>query len=175
MSEENVELTLRAADAINRRDLDAYLELCDPEVELIPRILEVEGGGSYRGHERVRTWWGNLFDVFPDFNGENEEVRDLGDVTVARARMSGQGIGSDAPTEQLAWVVTESGGGRRGSWGRVCLERGRGPRCCRAVGVGDVAGERGGPSNAELTPSTAETSKRCCRISTPRSSGIRLF
>jgi hypothetical protein len=120
MSEENVELTFRSADAVNRRDLDAYLALLDPEVELLPRILEVEGGGAYRGHEGVRTLWENLFGVFPDFKGEIEEVRDLGNVTVARVRMSGQGIGSDAPTKQLAWVVAEWRG-KRVIWGRVCL------------------------------------------------------
>jgi hypothetical protein len=107
MSQENVELIYRMGDAINRRDLDAYLALTDPGVEFIPRILEVEGGGSYRGLDGVRGWWKNLFGVFPDFSGDIEEVRDLGNVTVTRVHLSGQGMGSDAPTEQKSWVVTE--------------------------------------------------------------------
>jgi hypothetical protein len=44
MSQENVERLYRAYDAFNRRDLDAYLGLIDPEVELTPRIMELEGG-----------------------------------------------------------------------------------------------------------------------------------
>jgi ketosteroid isomerase-like protein len=107
MSQENVELVYRTADALNRHDIDAVLALCDPEVEFIPRLVEVDGGGSYRGHDGVRSWWENLFGVWPDFKSEVDEVRDLGDVTVARVRMSGQGIASEATTDQTSWVVTE--------------------------------------------------------------------
>ena len=32
MSQENVEVARQAYDAVNRRDLDAFLELMDPEV-----------------------------------------------------------------------------------------------------------------------------------------------
>jgi len=48
MSQENVELVYRATDAFNRRDIDAFLALSEPDVEFIPRIAELEGGGSYR-------------------------------------------------------------------------------------------------------------------------------
>jgi ketosteroid isomerase-like protein len=57
MSQENVELVYRLNDAFKRRDLDAYLALCDPDVEYYSRFGEVEGGGPYRGHEGVRSWW----------------------------------------------------------------------------------------------------------------------
>ena len=89
MSQENVERLYRAYDAFNRRDLDAYLALIDPEVELTPRIMELEGGSYYRGHDGVREWWRTLFAVFPDFSTEILEVRDLGDsliVSPARPR-----------------------------------------------------------------------------------------
>ena len=43
MSQENVELLYRAYDAFNGRDLDAFLALMDPEVELTTRIMELEG------------------------------------------------------------------------------------------------------------------------------------
>ena len=36
MSEENVRLVYEVIDAFNRRDLDAYLALMDPEVEFTP-------------------------------------------------------------------------------------------------------------------------------------------
>ena len=45
MSQENVESALRAFDAFNRRDLDAYLELLDPAVEF--RSLLVGMGGPW--------------------------------------------------------------------------------------------------------------------------------
>jgi ketosteroid isomerase-like protein len=107
MSQENVELVRQAQDAFNRRDLDALLALHDPDVEVAPSILKVEGGDSYRGHDGLRTWWENLHGVFPDFSAEIEDVRDLGDVIIARVRLRGQGLGSEAAMEQTAWNVVE--------------------------------------------------------------------
>jgi ketosteroid isomerase-like protein len=58
MSQENVELLHRAYDAFNRRDLDALLALCDPDVEFISYTMQVERGDPYRGHDGVRSWSG---------------------------------------------------------------------------------------------------------------------
>jgi ketosteroid isomerase-like protein len=107
MSQEYVELHRRAIDAFNRRDLDAFLALTDPDVEFISRIVELEGGGPYRGHDGIRRWWEDLFGVFPDFSAKVEEVQDLGDVTVTRVRQHSQGVESDAPADQTQWIVTE--------------------------------------------------------------------
>jgi ketosteroid isomerase-like protein len=87
MSQENVELNQRVIDAFNRRDLGAYLELTDPDVEFIPYEVNVQGGNPYRGHFGVRTWWEESFAVFPDLRGEVHEIRDLGDRTLARGRI----------------------------------------------------------------------------------------
>ena len=107
MSQENVELVHEFTAAINRHEIDAVLALMYPDVKFIPRLVEVDGGGSYRGHDGVRSWWENLFGVWPDFKSEVEEVRDLGDVTVARVRLRGHGTGSDVPFEQPIWQVAE--------------------------------------------------------------------
>jgi ketosteroid isomerase-like protein len=120
MSQENVELVHQAADAFNQRDLDAFLALCDPEMEFFSRILELEGGGPYRGHEGVRRWWEGLFDVSPDFITEIDEVRDLGDVTLARYRLRGHGTGSGASMEHTSWQVIEWRH-RKAIWWRVFL------------------------------------------------------
>lgn len=89
-----MELTYEANDAFNRRDLDALLALADPDIEVFPLIARLEGGGPYRGHDGVRRWWESWLAVAPDFSTEVEEVRDLGDVTVARFRVRGHGIRS---------------------------------------------------------------------------------
>jgi ketosteroid isomerase-like protein len=107
MSEENVELAYQTAEALNGRDLDAFLSLCDHDLEFHSRLVELEGGEPYRGHDGIRSWWENVLRVFPDFSTEVEEVRDLGDVTVARALLRGHGTGSDAPWEQTQWHVAE--------------------------------------------------------------------
>ena len=42
MSQENVALLHQAIDAFNRRDLDAFLVLCDPDVEFISYLARVK-------------------------------------------------------------------------------------------------------------------------------------
>ncbi|MEK6327092.1 MAG: nuclear transport factor 2 family protein [Actinomycetota bacterium] len=106
MSEENIELINRAADAFNRHDLDAFVALFDPDVEFSSRIVELERGRPYRGHDGIRSWWKDVFGVFPDLSAETEEIRDLGDMTITQTKLRGQGIGSAAPTEQRQWIVS---------------------------------------------------------------------
>ena len=54
MSRENVDLSYRAADAFNQRDLGAVLALQDDEVEGVPLASDMEGG--YHGHDGTRRW-----------------------------------------------------------------------------------------------------------------------
>jgi hypothetical protein len=63
MSQQNLEAFKRGVSAFNRRDLAAWLELFDPDVEGVPLLVAVEGG--YHGHTGMRRWWGNLLDVSP--------------------------------------------------------------------------------------------------------------
>jgi ketosteroid isomerase-like protein len=124
MSQETVELLYRAYEAFNRRDLDALLALCAPEVEFISYLMQVEGGDPYRGHAGVRSWWERLLAVYPDFEEEIEQVRDLGDLTIARVRMHGRGAESDAPTDQKVWAVGEARQGKVIWWRFVSSEAG---------------------------------------------------
>jgi ketosteroid isomerase-like protein len=119
MSEENVELTNRAYEAFNRRDLDAFLALVDPEVEFTTRYLEMEADRSYRGHEGVREWWRTLLGIFPDFMLEVLEVRDLGDTVIAPLRIHGHGLESGVPFEEMLWQVGEWHEGKV-TWWRNC-------------------------------------------------------
>src|SRR5438128_785808 len=57
MSQENVGLVYRLNDAFKRRDLDAYLAVCEQDVVYYSRFGEVEGGGPYRGREAARRRW----------------------------------------------------------------------------------------------------------------------
>ena len=104
MSQENVELAYRAAEAFNRRDLDAVLALMDDDVEAIPRGARMEG--SYHGHDGIRRLWENVFAVWPDFTVQAVEVRDLGDLTVTALRTRGHGAGSDVPLDESVWQAT---------------------------------------------------------------------
>jgi ketosteroid isomerase-like protein len=109
MSQENVELVLKALDAFNRGDIDALVALTDPDIEFSDFLMEMEGGGSFRGHEGVRSWWESYTTVFPNLSGELKEVRDLGDVTLVnglvRGRVRDHGKESEAPFEAVFWIV----------------------------------------------------------------------
>ena len=114
MSQENVELARQAYDAVNRRDLDAFLELMDPEVVALPRQAAMEG--RYRGHAGIRRWWGDLLNVFPDFAIEVIDVRDLGDMTLAALRFLGHGADSESPFDETVWGVSELRDGKAVWW-----------------------------------------------------------
>jgi ketosteroid isomerase-like protein len=120
MSQENVELVYQFIDAFNRRDVESFLALCDTEVEYFSHVVELEGGGPYRGHDGIRRWWASLLAISPDFRVDIEEVRDLGDITLTRWRAHGHGAGSDVPMEQTQWAVGEWRHGKA-VWGRVVL------------------------------------------------------
>ena len=105
MSQENVERTHRVYDAMNRGDLEALLALAHPEVEAIPRLLGVEGGDIYRGHDGVREWWQSIRSAFPDFNATIFEIRAAADATVSNVRFQGHGGGSGVPFEDTIWQV----------------------------------------------------------------------
>lgn len=106
MSHDYVDDSYRAADAFNRRDLDAYLEFLHPAVELRPLVGGMEG--SYHGHEGIRRYWRDLLAVSPDFRLEVVEVRDLGDRTVTKFKVRGHGAGSDILVEQTVWSVARA-------------------------------------------------------------------
>jgi len=106
MSQENVRLLYEVISAFNRRDLDAYLALMDPEVEFTPYEVSVQGGQPYRGHAGIRTWWHDTFEVLPDLNVEVYEVRGVKDKVFVRGCLRGQGAGSGAPIERPMWLAT---------------------------------------------------------------------
>jgi ketosteroid isomerase-like protein len=116
MSQENVQLLHDAFDAFNRRDLDEFLALGDPDLEFISYWMYVEGGGPYRGQDGVRDWWESLLEVYPDFAAEIEEVRDLGYRTIARVRVHAHGVRSDMPMGTTMWHVAEYRHGKTIGW-----------------------------------------------------------
>ncbi len=110
----NAELYRRGIEAFNRRDLEGFLALADPDVIGVSRVLAIEGG-PYRGHDGVRDWWQALLDVFPDFFVEILWVREGGPVTVAELSNRALGEGS-AALEDLVWQLAEWREGRVVRW-----------------------------------------------------------
>src|SRR5436305_13886243 len=109
MSEENVDLTYKALDAFNRRDLEAYLALIDPEVAFTPYEVAVQDGIPYRGHCGVRRWWEETFAVLPNIAAEVDEVRNLGDLTVVCGRLRRRGTSSGASCQRALYQAVACG------------------------------------------------------------------
>jgi ketosteroid isomerase-like protein len=136
MSQENVEQQYRAADAFSRHDLEAFLAICDPDVKLVSRHLQLDGSGHLRGHAAVRRWWETLRSVYPNFTSEIDEVQDLGDVTVARQHFRGEGVASGAQMQQRQWIVTKWRHNRV-VWSRSCPTEAEALEVAQAMGADD--------------------------------------
>ena len=121
MSQENVDLTRRAFEAFDDRDLDGLLAMLDDDVEAFPILAGMDGG--YRGHDAIRGWWASLLGTFPDFRAEISELHDLGEVTLAVVRVRGRGVGSDTPVDATVWQVTRFRQGKCIAWRVYTSER----------------------------------------------------
>jgi ketosteroid isomerase-like protein len=96
VSEQNVELHRRAVEAFNTRDVEEFLALCDPQIELHSAVT-VPGGGIYHGHDGVRRWYRDLADAFGDeVRLEPEAYFDLGEQTITFHLLHGRGRHSGA-------------------------------------------------------------------------------
>jgi hypothetical protein len=49
--------------------------------------------------------WENLLDAWPDYNVAVVEMRDLGQVTLAKMHVGGHAVDSGIPVEQTSWHV----------------------------------------------------------------------
>jgi ketosteroid isomerase-like protein len=65
MSEENVEIARRSAEAFNRGDIDAWLADIDPEIEW-HGVSDEPDPGPFRGHGEVVKMVARWTEAFPD-------------------------------------------------------------------------------------------------------------
>jgi uncharacterized protein len=103
---ENVELVRRSFEAMRAWDVDALLELHDPDVEFLPLTgTRVESGG-YRGHQGVRDYFAEAQDLWDVLEPQGEDYKDLGDsvVVAGRCRVRGRVSGAES-NPACAWVV----------------------------------------------------------------------
>ena len=101
MSQENVEAFKRGVDAINRRDVEALLEILDPDVAW-REVFHVTLGGQatvYRGHAGVCELLRDLYESFAEIDSEYSEVRDMGERVVAFGHLRARGDEGGAETE----------------------------------------------------------------------------
>jgi ketosteroid isomerase-like protein len=93
-------------DAVNRRDLDDFLGLLQPDVEWDDREGWPGIQGVYSGPDGVRDWWARFMEVWDSVTVEIEDVT-LGPGGSVLLQVSGafRGEASGVPTEIRAWEV----------------------------------------------------------------------
>jgi ketosteroid isomerase-like protein len=105
MSEENVEITLRGIDAVNRGDLNDWLTGYAPEAEwhTTGRFADQ---GVYRGRAGLERLWAELHEDFEELSVSVSDVRAIGDRVFVAGTVRGIGKRSKAPFEEPNWFVT---------------------------------------------------------------------
>jgi ketosteroid isomerase-like protein len=112
MSQENLEVVRRWWASFNDEGMPS-LDLCDEQVEVRnPPAFPVRG--SYHGHEGVRQWRADVFDVIDDVNVEAEKLFDAGDgeTVVMFLRLRGVAIYTRIPIDETWAAVWTIRGGK---------------------------------------------------------------
>ena len=109
MSQENVGVAKAAFDAWNAEDMDAFRELCDPDIIVRPPERWPEPG-PYVGREAIMRQWKQQRQAF---NADALEVIgnyiDVGDRVAVRLIWRGTGAGPQADIELTALFTVRNG------------------------------------------------------------------
>ena len=161
MSQENVELIRRAHDAFNRRDLDAFLEFIDPEVEFIARVSRASRAADprFRGHDGIRELVGDLLGSSPEFSSGDPRICDSG----RRAVIAAMRLRGAWQRERAPWTS------RRDRHGRKCAASGKMIRWAASSMSEAEALEAAGLRSRRCRRRTWSSSDRCHRgVQPPR-------
>jgi ketosteroid isomerase-like protein len=101
----DIDLVLHCFDAFSNRDVNALLELLQPDVEVRSLMTEAERP-IYSGHDGVRDWLSAVFEVFPDWQPTPTELRTVGDDAVLiEMDVLATAAASRVPIDQRFWAA----------------------------------------------------------------------
>jgi ketosteroid isomerase-like protein len=103
VGETNAKLARRVIDAFNAHDLDGVLALSAEDIVVESRLSQLEG--AYHGHEGSRRWWSDLLGTFGDYGIAVDEIRTVGEGTIAYARAGATGATSSVPLVDPFWIA----------------------------------------------------------------------
>jgi ketosteroid isomerase-like protein len=103
------ELTRRAFEAVNRRDIDALMSFFAPDAVLDGRLV----GGKYEGRAAIRGFLDEWFGSFAEFRYEVEEFVVLdGGVVLAVVNQEARPVGVDGQVHlREGWTICWSADG----------------------------------------------------------------
>ncbi len=94
MSQENVEIGMRAVEAFNSRDVDAVLHFYSPRAELRDLANAPDQATALKGIDAIREAWTLWTAAFDELRVDIEEWTDVGDAVIAAAHWQGRGKAS---------------------------------------------------------------------------------
>ena len=110
MSRENVDRVVKATEAFNRGDVEAWLEHYDTQVVFEPLVTAMEG--AYVGHDGIRAFITTIGDLYERFQVHFQDVRDLGERVLALGTASAIGKSSGIEQETPLAIVASFQDGR---------------------------------------------------------------
>jgi ketosteroid isomerase-like protein len=112
---EYTDVSLKAYEAVTKDDLDAFLAVTDENVEF-NSLMEDK---TYRGHDGVREWWGNVINALADVPLELADVSDDGDRGFVKIEVKG----GDSALPDAIWQAAKVKGGKAVWWGIFTKEK----------------------------------------------------
>jgi ketosteroid isomerase-like protein len=111
MSQANVELLRKGIDALNRRDVDLWLDYAAPEIEWLPAGPAAVEREVYRGYDEMRSGITAAWETWDVFEFQEDQVRDLGDsaLWLGRVKMHGNASGVELDQEFAVHGVVHDG------------------------------------------------------------------
>ena len=110
VADADIELITRMLREWNGGDVEALLEVFDPEVEVRPALRAFLASMVYRGHDGVRSWYAETNEPWAELQAEPQRFVDAGGRTVVvialHARVPGGRVDVGA---EIAHVVTIRG------------------------------------------------------------------
>ena len=107
MSDENVELARRSAQAWGERDAEWFVDNSTPDFEFVPAVIGgVEGRHGAIPADGIRRYFAELDEPWESFLFEDVEFREVDDrvVCLGRVRAKGRGSGLEL-SEPIAMVL----------------------------------------------------------------------
>jgi ketosteroid isomerase-like protein len=107
MSQENVEVVLQGIEALNRRDVDAFVALVGPDVEWEDSVFWSEHARIYTGEAELREWFNQvILEPWESVHFEVEEITEAADDRVFfGGLLTTRGKGSGVETQVRGWSV----------------------------------------------------------------------
>jgi uncharacterized protein len=103
--ESEAEIARRGIEAFNRGDVEALIELADPELRLVP-VRSLLEGGEYHGHDGIRRYIADMDEDWQESEIVIEEIMEAGDGILVLGTFTFMGRSGNEVSQRIAWHTT---------------------------------------------------------------------